>query len=55
MKRYHNSDLAMMRVALLDARARIADTGGDARDGAIVTRLTGLAMPDSQRAFLLAP
>lgn len=55
MKRYRNSDLAMMRVALADARARIAETGGDARDKAIVARLASLPMPESQRAFLVAP
>ncbi len=55
MKRYRPSDLTMMRIALVDARARIAETGGDARDRAIVARLTSLPMPAKQRAFMDQP
>lgn len=55
MKRYRPSDLTMMRIALLDARARIASDGGDARDAAIVARLSSLPMVERQRAYLTAP
>lgn len=55
MKRYRRSDLAMMRVALIDARARISSDGGDARDAAIVARLSSLPMVENQRAYLTAP
>lgn len=55
IRTYHPSDLTMMRVALVDARARIAETGGDARDRAIIARLSRLPMPQEQRAFMTAP